>query len=311
MQPLIREDDAGRCGVEPAGGPERLLNRRNFAGLVAAGFGAIASVARRAVAGESRSRRESFLIYYGHAYDPVITCYEVVVLDPDMEGLARPNPPATCLGYMSLAEVHSTRSYYPDLAADGLILGESKGWPGTYLVDVRDARWQNRVLGSLVPSILAKGIHGLFLDTLDTAEFLEGADPIRYRGMVKAAADLVRAIRRSNLDTPIMINRGYEILPLISGSFDMLLGESVRATFVGSNSYRRVSDSDLAWQRDRMHAAKTRDPRLRLFSLDYWDPEDREGIAQIYYEAKRDGFIPYVGTPDLMRIVPPPYAVCR
>jgi len=124
--------------------------------------------------------------------------------------------------------------------------------------------------------------------------------------MIEAAADLARTIKRSMPQAPIMVNRGYAVLPSMVGSFDMLLGESVRTTFSGENTFRRVSDSDFNWQRDRMKEAKVRDPRIKLFSLDYWDPNDRAGVAEIHIEERRHGFIPYVSTPDLTRIVPPP-----
>ena len=102
-----------------------------------------------------------------------------------------------------------------------------------------------------------------------------------------------------------MINRGYAVLPRVPGEFDMLLGESVRSTFnAASGSYAFVSDTDYRWQLDRMEEASRRDRRLRLFTLDYWDVEDLPGIARLYAEARSRGFVPYVGTFDLTRIVP-------
>jgi hypothetical protein len=55
-----------------------------------------------------------------------------------------------------------------------------------------------------------------------------------------------------------------------------------------------------------MRDAVRRGPRLRLFTLDYWDPEDSDGLAEIYRAQRCAGFIPYVATPDLTRIVPEP-----
>ena len=60
------------------------------------------------------------------------------------------------------------------------------------------------------------------------------------------------------------------------------------------------------WQRQQLWAAGRRDPNLRLFSLDYWDPNDKENIAKIHAEERANGFIPYVATPDLTQIVLPP-----
>ena len=125
--------------------------------------------------------------------------------------------------------------------------------------------------------------------------------------MVEGAAELVRGVRRSFPNVPIMVNRGYAVLPRIAGQFDMLLGESVRTTFdARSQTYRAVPEEGYIWQVQKMREARERDRRLRLFSLDYWNPEDREGIARIYAVQRANGFIPYVGTFDLTRIVAEP-----
>ena len=47
-------------------------------------------------------------------------------------------------------------------------------------------------------------------------------------------------------------------------------------------------------------------PKLRLYTLDYWEPTDRAGIAKLYGQERKAGFIPYVATIDLQRIVADP-----
>ena len=91
------------------------------------------------------------------------------------------------------------------------------------------------------------------------------------------------------------------------GAFDMLLGESVFTTYdATSGAYRLLPEADYRWQVERMRDAQRRDPKLRLFTLDYWNPDDPRGIARIYAQQRTNGFIPYVGTPDLTRIVSAP-----
>ena len=104
-----------------------------------------------------------------------------------------------------------------------------------------------------------------------------------------------------------MVNRGYAVLPRAVGAFDMLLGESVLTTWDSASSgYRPMSESDAHWQIEQMRQAQRRDPKLRLFSLDYWSPDDPKGIARIYAQERANGFIPYVGTRDLTTIVVEP-----
>jgi uncharacterized protein (TIGR01370 family) len=268
-------------------------------GLCAAASGSEASLLRR-------PRR--FVVYYGREADAALGGYDVAVLDAEADEalLARRAPGATFLGYISIGEIHESRPYFHEAMEAGLLLDPHPSWSGAWFVDLRSPYWSDLLLNRVVPELRQRGFDGVFLDTLDDAELLEARDPHRFAGTVPAAAELVRDLRRRFPSMPIMINRGYAVLPQIAGEFDMLLGESVRATHSASGTYTLVTDADYAWQRERMLAARRRDPALRIFSLDYWDPEDSVGIARLYLAQRRNGFIPYVATPDLTRIVLPP-----
>lgn len=125
--------------------------------------------------------------------------------------------------------------------------------------------------------------------------------------MVDGAAALVTAVRRRFPRRPIMVNRGYSVLPKIVGQFDMLLGKSVSSTYdPKTQRYHLVTPDARAWQVERMLQAKERDPALRLFALDYWDPQDQPGLARLYAQERASGFTPYVATPDLLHIVSEP-----
>ena len=216
-------------------------------------------------------------------------------------------PDGALLGYLSLGEIHGGRSCFQEVGREGLLLEANPNWPDARRVDMRAARWRERVVEQLVPAILVRGFDGIFLDTLDNAEALERRDPVRFAGMVQGAAELVRGIRRRFPGVPVMVNRGYGVLPRIAGQFDMLLGESVRTTFdAKSGAYRAVPEDGYLWQVQRMREARERDPRLRLFSLDYAHPEDKDGIARTYAVQRANGFVPYVGTFDLTRVVQEP-----
>jgi len=279
------------------------VGRRPAAALLGLAMSSLADCTQT-LADETR-----FLVYYGRNDDPEVGSYDVAVLDCEAEAaiLARRRPEATFLGYVSLGEADSRRSYFREIAAQDLLIERNPNWPDAWFVDLRNARWNRLVVERLVPAALSRGFQGVFLDTLDDAEFLQTRDPVRFAGMVDQAARLVREIRRRFPTASIMVNRGYAVMPQVAGQIDMLLGESVRTTFSHADgSYSFVSDKDYEWQKNRMREARRLNPRLRLFSLDYWDPDDRKGIARIYVEQRANGFIPYVATPDLTRIVPPP-----
>lgn len=279
------------------------LGRRLAAAL--AGLGAFAPLLHATAVPQG----PRFAVYYGHEDAPALSDCDVAVLDAEADDrlLARRAQGAIFLGYLSMGEIHATRTYAAAAESAGILLHPNPHWPDARFVDMRAEAWSRLVLEQLVPAIVARGFDGVFLDTLDDAEHLETTDPARFAGMVAAAAALVRRMRQRFPTLRIMINRGYAVLPQIGGRFDMLLGESVRAAHdAARGGYILLPDRDYAWQRERMWEARRRDPALRLFALDYWDPEDTAGIARLYREHRRNGFIPYVATRDLTRIVPWP-----
>ncbi|MEO5365279.1 MAG: endo alpha-1,4 polygalactosaminidase [Magnetococcus sp. WYHC-3] len=235
--------------------------------------------------------------------------YDLVVLDslhhPGL--LALRDQGKVLLGYASLGEAEQHRSWFAAVRAEGLLVRENPHWPGSWTVDVRDARWVKRVVEDIVPAVLRQGFHGLFVDTLDNPIALEREDPQRYAGMQDATVRLVQTLRYHFPDMKIMINRGYEVLPRLAEHIDYVLGESVRADYDFENkTYRRVGEEDYRWQVDQLLALQRQRPALGIFTLDYWDPEDAPGVARLYREQRANGFSPYVATIDLDRIVPEP-----
>jgi uncharacterized protein (TIGR01370 family) len=252
----------------------------------------------------------SWVVYYGAEARPeAFRPYRLAVLDADAHPPLRPIAAqgTLLLGYVSLGEVEGLRSHFGAVEREGILLDENPNWPGSRFVDVRDPRWRRRVVEEIVPAVLARGFHGVFLDTLDDPPHLERVDPVRFAGMTEAAADLVKAIRARFPAMPIMLNRAYEILPSVAGNIDLALGESVVS---GWDFERRrpkpVPEADQRFQRDALRAARAANPALRLLTLDYHDPGDRAGLARLYARQRADGFEPYVATIDLDRIVPEP-----
>jgi len=211
------------------------------------------------------------------------------------------------LGYLSLGEVGQHRTYYHQLKRDGLLLQENENWPGSYAIDIRDKRWTSMVIETLLPSILQQGFHGIFIDTLDIPPHQESLAPKRFRGMKKAAIQLIETIRYHYPSIKIMLNRGYEILPQVAPIIDYALGESVYTTYnFTTESYEPVNSSLYTQQVNILNSAKKVAPHLVVMTLDYWQPNDVQGIANIYAQQRANGFVPYVGTIKLDIIVPEP-----
>jgi len=247
--------------------------------------------------------------YSAVADDDALAAYDLVVLDADHHPPMGPlvERGKTRLAYLSLTQMGKGRAEFAGLVQAGVLLDQHPVWTDAHYLDFRRPEWSSLVLEHLVPQALERGFNGLFLDTLDDAEFLEQADPVGNRGMRDAAVQLVRAIRERYPHVLLMVNRGYALMPQLATSIDMLLGESVVGSFdTGTRAYRRQSPADVGWQVNQLQQARALNPRLRIFTLDYWDPADHEGLRAIYREQRARGFLPYVSTPQLDLVIAEP-----
>jgi uncharacterized protein (TIGR01370 family) len=235
--------------------------------------------------------------------------YGLVVLDSTHHPPIRPllEQKKTVIGYISLGEVENYRDYYKAVEKEGILYEKNPNWPDSRYIDVRDVRWTRRVVEDLIPRLLHKGFQGIFIDTLDNPADLERRDPVKFKGMTEAAANLVRAIRRHYPRMYIMLNRSYEILPAVDGMIDSVLGESVFTEIdFEKKTYRLADAKTYQLQVKWLKEAKARRPKLKVYTLDYWPTTDTAGIARIYAEQRKNGFVPYVSVKDLDRVLKEP-----
>lgn len=262
----------------------------------------------------ARSAREEnayrWAVFYAAdtAFETLVP-YDLLVFDrlahPPLEPLV--DAGKTVFGYISLGEMNRDRAEFARLEEWGILGEENPNWEGSRFVDVRDTRWVALVIEEMVPAILQRGFQGLFLDTLDNPVELERRDPAGNAGMTTAAVRLVKALKLHWPGVPIILNRGYGLLDRVAFDIDHVLGESVYADYdFDTKTYRKVPDDLYREQVEILKRASEKNPKLSVLTLDYWDPDDRETIAEIYRVQRENGFSPYVATVELDRIVPEP-----
>jgi uncharacterized protein (TIGR01370 family) len=252
----------------------------------------------------------SWIVYYGAAAQgPRLSKFDVIVLDPGYSGAI-----AECaarggrtFGYLSLGEISRTHTWFPFPDDRTALLEENPNWPGTYRVDVRQPSWRTAIFADGVERLRKMGFDGLFMDTLDTPPYLEAIDPRRFRGMAAAAVDLVKSIRKRWPDMPIIMNRGYALLPALAADIDAVVAESFLTTWdAAGGGFKWVAPGLVAEQARLLAPAKNRSPALPVLSLDYWSPEDPATVRDIYRRERALDHSPYVGTVALDRIVEAP-----
>jgi len=211
------------------------------------------------------------------------------------------------LGYMSMGEAEISRQNYEVVKALGMTVEPRQDWKGNPLIDVRKPEWSQYVLNTLIPDILKQGFDGVMIDTVDSIIWLEQKDPVRYAGLQRATIGLIKEIRAKFPKIYIMMNRGFDVLPYVGSDIDMLLAESTYTDRnVSTHQPEMVPMAIHDHYVTQLQAMQQRFRQLKIYTLDYWPPNDVVAVKAIYDQQRSYGFIPYVSAMELQEIVTEP-----
>jgi cysteinyl-tRNA synthetase len=221
----------------------------------------------------------------------------------DVEGLRRrPGSPRVVLAYLSIGEAESYRWYWKDGAAGGRARFLSKAnpaWQGNYRVKYWDDAWV-AILSEGRRSYLARiqdaGFDGVYLDTVDSAEWFEeegmedAAD--RMADLVVRLGDVARSGRPGFLivaQNPFPILRRADAVATLSGA----VGEAIA-----------FKDEDAAdtreWEGQLRQLRRLRTLGKTVMMVEY--VRTAEGRSRFADLCAAEGFLCYAGTRTLGRI---------
>lgn len=182
-----------------------------------------------------------FFVYYGSDPVPskVLKKYDLAIVEPDAFVLPAGHKLKTrFVAYLSLGEVHVSRPYFPRLQQAGALLERNADWEGAWRVDLRASEWQKIVLEELVPTLIKKGYHGVFLDTVDSASYFESQDPVKFKGSRAALISLIQDMHRRFPDLVILPNNGLDVLMSTGAAVSGVVVEDLYAGYdFASRSY--------------------------------------------------------------------------
>lgn len=239
-------------------------------------------------------------IYNANVPTEQITKFDLAVLDADSHPPLSPLQGNTkLLGYISLGEVTNYRWYWPEVSDKSWLLSRNPNWQSRF-VDVRQEAWHEIVLEKIVPAILAEGFDGLFLDTVDTAEYLERYHPEKkYPGAEAAMVRLIRAIRKKYPSIYLMTNRGFVILDQIASVIDGVLAESLfSAVDFETDTVRLRPEAEYRAALAKLRSVQ-RKFRVQVFTLDYLADASETERKTVIERSRRAGFLPYISTVQL------------
>jgi len=251
----------------------------------------------------------TWAVYYGEAEDAAgdLARFDLVVLDP----VRQPPLPAVkrlgtlVLAYASLGEINVHHPTYAEIKDASWVLDANPRWPEARRLDPRAEAYGRWLLDRVVAEALAAPVHGLFLDTADTALELERAEPARYAGAASALEQTLRALRGRHPRAVLVLNGGLPLAARVGAVLDGVALESVWTDYdFAARRYLR-RDGPAAEARAAALAGVVRDG-VRPLTLEYAEAEDAAWIAEVLARSRARGFVPYVATIGLDRVFTAP-----
>ncbi|MFH1830235.1 MAG: endo alpha-1,4 polygalactosaminidase [Pseudomonadota bacterium] len=245
----------------------------------------------------------SWLCFYDNAFPTKeIPRYDLYILDssnhPDLVPLKTHG--SKVVGYVSFGEVNKTDPRFDEFMREGLLVEENENWPGSHRVDIRNDKWHSYVLNTLIPKTLSEGFDGIFIDTIDTAHYLEQVKGMK--GASRGAIKLLKEVRKKYPNLIIILNNGLSLLNDVGMIIDALLIEDVYTLYdFKKKQYKMAADK---WSNERLIPLKEFQDKFQkpVLTLDYLKPRDKKNIRKVAKKAKAQGFIPYVSDIDLKTI---------
>lgn len=254
------------------------------------------------------AKTERWAVYYDKKLPAkAFKGYDLVVFDrlyyPDFKVL---KGKTTVLGYVSIGEIHPDKPIKEMLEKEHAIIGHQKHI-GTDVVDIGSKAWRDVVFAE-IDDVMKKGFDGVMLDTVDSPIYYAQQKSAKLGDKAQRDAFfLIREIRLRYPHAKIMLNRGFDILPAVAPYLDYALAESTLVqTDVSSGQFKLFPPNTYYLSVSRLEEARNTAPQLKIYTLDYWNQDDVQGLRHIYAMQRARGYSPYVSTPDLRRHTPEP-----
>lgn len=215
----------------------------------------------------------NFMVNYAAKPDmALLLAHDLAIVDPQAEvDLARAHAAGRkVLAYVSVVELREASTHFAPLKEAGVrVLARQESWQSA-MMDITHPAWGDFVVDQLARTAAARGFDGFFLDTVDSAGALMQKDPVKAGAYREAMVALVKRLRSAFPKLEIVMNRGFEFLPELTGEVDGLMVESVFRTFNAAGAYVPVDAGTTKVLTDQI--AGLRGKGLPVYILDYLEP---------------------------------------
>ncbi|MDB4224012.1 endo alpha-1,4 polygalactosaminidase [Granulosicoccus sp.] len=197
--------------------------------------------------------------------------------------------------YLSVGEVGPERSYV-DSIDPSWVLGINPSW-NSKILDLTNPAVRKFLL-SQVGTLQKDGYQGLFLDTMDSFNFIAKTDEQRA-AQSTGLTSLIREMASGYPDLRLITNRGFEVLDDVAQHIEAVAAESLYAGWDNTKqAYIDVPAGDRQWLRNKLDHVKNK-LGLDVIVIDYLPPSKRLAARAVAEKIAEDGFIPWVANPTL------------
>jgi hypothetical protein len=200
------------------------------------------------------------------------------------------------VGYLDVGTIERDRSWYDKVKAYKLdYWGDWNEW----YAEVSAPGYRDVIRKQVAPSMLAKGLDGLFLDNTDMIE----SHPEQAEGMRLLVGDL--SARTHGAGKWLFTQNGIESIGPTLDFYDGWNLEDVTWSYdFETRRYVRRSSGDVAYA--LMSLRRLRSAGLATFATDYVSAKSKTAAAEAVRNARAAGAIPFATDIGLTRLPPPP-----
>jgi polysaccharide biosynthesis protein PelA len=252
-----------------------------------------------------RDKPYRWIIYYGSGLTTNnLKTVDLAILEPS--NIAASDYPSLTntkfVGYMSVGEASESRLYWKDIHDKDFIIEKNPDWEGAWRVDVRSEEWQKILLEKVIPEILAEGYDGVYLDTVDTALYLEQKDPSKFRGSKRALVEFVQTIRKNFPKIMIIANNGLEYLEYYGSEIDGITVEDLYTRYQFTDKTYIKTPIETTEYKEKILDAFREKHNKPIYNILYDTSDTSELARYAIVRSEERAYAWYLTTADLMHL---------
>ncbi len=244
----------------------------------------------------SQNPAPDIAFFYGHSLPlQALQNFDQLVVQPDHVSAAQRHQlqraGVQLLAYVSIGEIAADDPQHKKLKKDWIV-GSNPNWNSSVL-DVRKTEVDQFLWRTYIRPTMKAGYQGVFLDTLDSYQLVSKTAQQRQayeQGLVR----IIKNIKNRWPQAIIILNRGFEIIPLVAKQINGVVAESLFSAFDGDKKgYSIVSKVDRDW----LIAALRRIQKtyhLPITVLDYLPDSRWREAATLAKKIEALGFVPWI-----------------